>query len=661
MRGTFQQLFRFASIVFCLLLAACHGGGGGGGSSSSSSSGGLSLSTNVLTFTAPNTNSTPPSQIITATVTGVTSGTLYIKIVSTGPAVASVTNITITSSTTGQGTINPAPANTLGVGTFTSTITVYACTTDPNCSSGQLAGSPQTVTVTYTIGAELSVSPTAVTYFAGPDVVPAAKSVTLSSNGASASWTRSITYVSGTAGWLSMNPASGNALPANITANATGMPAGTYRADVTFTSGSASISVPVTLVVKTAGVTFVSPYVGTTNVAGDVIIRGFGFTTLSSPNVLFGATNAASVNVISDTEIRASYPALAAGNYPVAVKNATQTLPTRAQLKVVDAPSFPYAAIQRPAGATSGLLSSNLIYDAERRAIVLCDINDISGGLTDRIERYRFSTGTTWVTDSVIDFVYPHNYTTTIALSPDGTELLKSEFGGINHVDLANWTPTGMGSVTSLSPYGALGGRMAVSNDGGAVGPTYSPNLFYWYDILDRTFITLGIPSTSWTALNRFVSASGDGSMLVLPNTVSTAASLYYYDAGNQNITGTSTTTTYSDMVSVNRTGSRSIVRIASAQYAVHDGSFNSIGSLPSLDAAVISPTGNFAYTYVSANHTIHKYDLNSPNGSGGFTEVGSGTTLADSPGTGVAMTISPDGGTLFLAGSDLVLITPAP
>jgi len=57
----------------------------------------------------------------------------------------------------------------------------------------------------------------------------------------------------------------------------------------------------------------------------------------------------------------------------------------------------------------------------------------------------------------------------------------------------------------------------------------------------------------------------------------------------------------------------------------------------------------------------IHKYDLNSPNGSGGFTEVGSGTIPADFPGTGVAMTISPDGGTLFLAGSLRVLITPAP
>ncbi len=35
MRGTCQQLFRFASIAFCLILAACGGGGGGGGGGSS--------------------------------------------------------------------------------------------------------------------------------------------------------------------------------------------------------------------------------------------------------------------------------------------------------------------------------------------------------------------------------------------------------------------------------------------------------------------------------------------------------------------------------------------------------------------------------------------------------------------------------------------------
>ncbi|MDD5058140.1 MAG: IPT/TIG domain-containing protein [Sideroxydans sp.] len=648
---SFTKMLRLSVFIFLFILSACGGGAGGGSSGPS-----LGLSTSILTFNAANISSTPPPQTVTATINGSVSGTIYILIVSTGPAVSSISNITITGPTTGEATVYPASASTLGPGVHSSTITVTACTSDPTCTSGVI-GIPQTINVTYTVGVDLSVSPTAVTYFAGPNIVPAAKTVSLSSNGASASWTSAIDYGSGPAGWLSINPASVSAMPSNVSVNVTGMLAGTYKANITFTSGGSSISVPVSYVVKAEGVTFVSPYVGTTSVAGDVIIRGFGFSTLSNLNVLFGAAAATSVSVISDTEIRASYPALAAGNYSVIVKNATQTLPTRAQLTVVDAPSLSYAAITRPSGATSGLLSSNLIYDAERRAIILCDIN---GASTDRLERYRFN-GSSWVMDSVIDFGYPHIYTTTIALSPDGTELLKSEWGGINHVDLASWTTTGMGSASSLSIGAQLGGRIAVTNDGGVVGPTYTPNVFYWYDILDRNFIILATPSSSWTALNRFVSASGDGSRLILPNTVSSSNALYYYDSGNQNITSTSVMTTYSNMVSVNRTGSRSIVLVASGQYAVYDSAFNNIGALPTLDAAVISASGNTAYTYVSSNNAIHKYDLNIPNGSGGFTEIGSGTVLADSPGTGIAMTISPDGGTLFLAGSLRVLIVPVP
>ena len=58
----------------------------------------------------------------------------------------------------------------------------------------------------------------------------------------------------------------------------------------------------------------------------------------------------------------------------------------------------------------------------------------------------------------------------------------------------------------------------------------------------------------------------------------------------------------------------------------------------------------------------IRKYDLNSPNGSGGFAEVLPRTVLTDSPGTGTAeMAVSPDGGTLFLAGNQRLIVRPAP
>jgi hypothetical protein len=244
---SFRRLFRFASIASCLILVACSGGGGGG--SGGSSSGTLILSTNVLTFSASNTNTTPPSQIITATVTGVTSGTLYIKIVSVGPAVASITNIVVTGTTTGQGTINPATAATLGPGLHTSTITVYACTTDPDCSSGQLTGSPQTVNVNYTV-VGLNASPSSLNYTVGDayedsDLI---RQFTVSGYPIQ-NWT-----AVGNKPWLFVSTMSGNTTNATevivrlVDNELDNMASGTYTGEITVTptSGSA-VTISITL------------------------------------------------------------------------------------------------------------------------------------------------------------------------------------------------------------------------------------------------------------------------------------------------------------------------------------------------------------------------------------------------------------------------------
>ena len=245
-----RQLILIVFVAFYVILAACSGGGSGGSDSDSNNdSSGVRLSTNVLTFTGPNTNSTPPSQIITATVTGVTSGTLYIKIVSTGSAVASITNIFVNGTTSGQGTINPASASALGPGLHTSTITVYVCTTDPDCTSGQLAGSPQIVNVTYTITGVVA-SPSSINFTVGdaPDASDLTRQFTVTGYPLQ-DWT-----AAGNKPWLFVSTMSGN------TTNATqvkvslsedqldGMPSGTYTGEVkvTPTSGLA-VTIPVTL------------------------------------------------------------------------------------------------------------------------------------------------------------------------------------------------------------------------------------------------------------------------------------------------------------------------------------------------------------------------------------------------------------------------------
>lgn len=170
-----QTLSAFGIVVLAVTLTACGGGGGGnnpanngntpdapGTGTGPASSGSLAVSTNTLVFNAANAASaTPGARGITVTVSNLSgNGTLYILADSTGPAIASVTN-----PTGNMGTINGSNITIVGTTTATpvapsgitppatSTIRIRACLNDPTCNTNQLSGSPQTINVSYTLGA----------------------------------------------------------------------------------------------------------------------------------------------------------------------------------------------------------------------------------------------------------------------------------------------------------------------------------------------------------------------------------------------------------------------------------------------------------------------------------------------------------------------------
>jgi len=147
--NTFSVVRIIIVLNIALLINAC---GGGGGSSSSTSSDTFTLSTDSLNFSAQTPTSIVAAQPITGTVNGNLSGTLYILISESGSAVSSISNVIIDNNTQ-SGTANVTPTNPsiLGIGTHSSTITVRACLNDPTCASGELSGSPKTISVTYTI------------------------------------------------------------------------------------------------------------------------------------------------------------------------------------------------------------------------------------------------------------------------------------------------------------------------------------------------------------------------------------------------------------------------------------------------------------------------------------------------------------------------------
>jgi hypothetical protein len=144
-------------VVICAvaLTSSCGGGGGGGGSSPPP--GTISYSASSISFkVAAPFAVAPATQTITGTVTGVTSGTLYLKIVANNAITGNtnglftVTNLTITGFS-GQADVIPALPASFGAGSFNGSITITACLNDSSCQTGQLAGSPKTIAVNYDI------------------------------------------------------------------------------------------------------------------------------------------------------------------------------------------------------------------------------------------------------------------------------------------------------------------------------------------------------------------------------------------------------------------------------------------------------------------------------------------------------------------------------
>ncbi|HSC07904.1 MAG TPA: hypothetical protein VLD59_13850, partial [Steroidobacteraceae bacterium] len=243
-------------ILALVSLAACGGGGGGGGGGSNNGGGGggggtgltLSLSTNAITFDSLPPAVPAPVDVI-ATVTGSASGTLFVIVATSNPAVANVANVVITGPTTGQGTIVPGSSAGLGAGRHTATIQVRACLNDPSCATGQVGGSPQTITVTYNVtGVASSVSN--LTYNIGN--TPATGDLTRSFNVTgfpAQTWT-----ITDDMPWLDATPATGSAAAAvSVNANLAAVPLdalnnGTFTGTVTLTPTTGSVvQIPVTV------------------------------------------------------------------------------------------------------------------------------------------------------------------------------------------------------------------------------------------------------------------------------------------------------------------------------------------------------------------------------------------------------------------------------
>jgi len=166
----------------------------------------------------------------------------------------------------------------------------------------------------------------------------------------------------------------------------------------------------------------------------------------------------------------------------------------------------------------------------------------------------------------------------------------------------------------------------------------------------------------------RRIVASADGDTLLLPSVgfnFEADRRVLTYDARTGTLTPRSATTSDATPLSVNRNASRIILGSDAAPtgIAVYDGQFNALGTLPNgASTFVLSPDGHFAYAYYQLEGKVRKFDLGLPTDApSGITEVGAGSVVALANTDMSDMTISPDGGTLFLVGTTSVVIAPAP
>ena len=421
-------------------------------------------------------------------------------------------------------------------------------------------------------------------------------------------------------------------------------------ADATCTKLSAGSTATVAVSYQISPVVqLVTPYVAIAGVSNSVVIRGLGLRSFAVQGVRFGDTAATDVAVSTDgTLITATYPALSAGTYPVGLDSSTHqgAIPSTATLVVIDPITFAATTLTYPAGTTA---VRRLIYDAERSALVA--VTDAGA-----VARYVYAGGT-WGAPTSVDASLRD-----AALSTNGTQLF-----GV--------------TATALTPVDPVTLAVGTSIDAPSL-PTDSflKNIVVGHD--NRGLITTGINSSTETMtyiytpsasvvqqtgrnLNNAtpgMSANGGFAMLVQGDpSLTTGPVALVYTAANTALDGATGITLNQNAIApvVDRNFGRFVLN----GQRVYAGDFNFLGTLPDTTAAVaLKPDGTRAYAYNPAAGGILIYDISVDREEAAYEPLGAAVPLVADPGSNPQMIITPDGGTLFLAGAGgAIVIQPTP
>jgi hypothetical protein len=610
----------------------------------------LTRSPASLTFTAANQGATPAAQNVSLS----TQGSLplnYTTSVTYGPGPTGW--LTVPASGTAPGTVAVGVNTTnLAQGTYTATLFVNS------------AAQSISVGITYFVAfPSLTFSPAASAIFTITTAsLPAAlsQSIGVGSTGAAISW-----MAASSQPWVTVSPTSGSSgTSVTVSLDAAQLDTldpGARSATITFSytvpaGGPSSTPLSVSLNLQIPKVTSVNPYVATSSTSLEVALRGLGFNNTGGAAVKFGSSTVPSYAVVSDTELQVTHPSLAASSYRVSIANQlgnSNIVRSTGDLVVVDAPVYAATTLTYPDATLTPL---NIIYDAERQALLMGVGLPIPGAANGRIYRYTFSSGAwsaTPATTAVAKF-------RDLALSMDGKTLIAATDTSVKQFDAVTLTAGISTSVTLL--VSDFLNKLALTNDGiGILTTDLNGSGFteaYSYSIRDGVFTQFPFVN------NRFSRAtcggSADGSrVLVVQGGVSPDQPVYQYSASTGILSQTGLASgANSPRPALDRRATRLVLGGAS----VYDSNLQKLGNIPAAFTVALSPNGTRAYT--STGTVLNVYDLTgalaNPN-TDVFPAIGGGTTLPSDPGLGRIMTVSPDGGTLFIAGDAGIVVVPAP
>jgi hypothetical protein len=654
-----------AVVVLGLGLSACGGGGGGGGSSPIPQTpttavpppGSITASTQSINLAGKANSVDAVTQPITVTVTGSSSPDVQVSYTVAGKALLSVINETHNGQTF-SAFVAGKSAMDLGAGVHTGTLTITAC--DFRCTR-QLNGSPITIPVSYEITGISATASNTTLELTNASASPLTSTLTVRTY-PEMSWTAQANQP-----WLHLSRTTSEAsdltpLEVSIDSAHPELTDGVRTASVKVTSATGeTFQAMFAINVHRTQIDRVAPAIATSTDQSEVILRGHVFDTGTITGVRFGNRDAPAFRIVSPTEIRSTLPLLDAGVYPVSVTGSGANLLSFATLRVVDPTNYAQRRLSNFGGPGTVLKT---LYEPARRTVFVA--MRPSSGDHDFIAAYSFSS-TDWVASQryesrgVLRSMIMGSAVESVLLSEDGFTWKNNGFSD-EAIALTYMDYSQSHSYIYVDGWATNFMRdMAIANDGRAIAVSGNdsdlPGSVFTYPSAlsdDSSFIQLlPMKFANDAPTNVFnkgvVAGSGDGSRVLLADSA-TGSKIYEYDSSTGQLRDTQKQATATEM-QLDRTGNHVLLDRTRAYN--HD--LQLLGQLPATTlASVFSPKGDAIYTFDSSGQFI----------------VWNSSTLAkirewpalNSPGDltkPVSMTIAPDERTLFVAGSDAVLVEP--